>query len=238
MAVVAEDEVIFASNSGIDPDSLFASTSGKLTDVSGSGVDLFKASVNTIGEVTGSTTAGHVSPYCFDFNVTFTNSNPEKDMAVFLSSISSIAPTTVSETDDEALANSMRVAILNSAETTSLAYYAPNEASTTQIITGVNAVQSTSTNFSASLATASDLDLTTYTQNILLSDYTTDYTDDTATTTAAAKGYIGTIAAEGSLAVTARIWLEGTDANCDNTALTGNAAVNLVFNGVSNIVTA
>lgn len=235
MAVTAEDNTIFPNNTGEEPDSLFVAATDaendQLTDVSGSGVDLYKATVNTDGVITGYQSITYVAPNCFNFDVTFTNSNPDKDMAVFLSSTSSIDPTTEANVNDEALADSMRVAILNSAKDESLAYYAPNETDTSKIIDSVGSVTDTN-------ADATDLDLTTNTQNILLSDYTTDYTDDTATTTAAAKGYIGTIAASGSLQVTARIWIEGTDADCDNDALTGNVGVNLVFNGVSNIVTA
>lgn len=236
MAVTAEDTTIFPNNTGEEPDSLFVAATDaendQLTDVSGSGVDLYKGTVDTDGVVGGSYTIPFTAPYCFNFDVTFTNSNPDKAMAVFLSSTSSINPTTEADENDEALAKSMRVAILNSAKNESLAYYAPNDSATSQILTGTGGALSTSN------ANASDLDLTTNDQNILLSDYTTDYTDDTATTTADAKGYIGTIPATQSLQVTARIWIEGTDADCDNVALTGNVGVNLVFNGVSNIVTA
>lgn len=242
MAVVAEDATVFPTNTGTDPDIAFVAATGvennKLTDVSGSGVHLFKGIANGDGEVTGSKTVDYAGPYCFDFDVTFTNSNPNKDMAVFLSATSSIKPTSESETDDVALANSMRVAILNSAETSSLAYYAPNETTTTRIITGSSTEEGLGTTpFTAGNATASELGLS-YEQNILLNDYTVDYTDDTATTTTSAKGYVGTIAANGSLQVTARIWLEGTDDDCTNTAVSGNVGVNLVFNGVSNIVAA
>jgi len=233
MDVAAEDSDIFTENTGTAPDSLFVAATeadnDQLTDVSGSGVDLYKATVDNDGNITGYQSIAYVAPYCFNFDITFTNTNPEKDMAVFLSSTSSIDPTTSDDVEDEALANSMRVAILNSTKDESLAYYAPNEADTSIIIDSVGTVTDTN-------ADASDLDLVTNDQNILLNDYTTDYNDATATTTADAKGYIGTIPAGVSLEVTARIWIEGTDADCDNDALEGNVGVNLVFNGVSNIV--
>jgi hypothetical protein len=239
MTAVAQDADIFTAEGTITgSDTTFAASSAaddyQLTDVSGNGVSLYKASVSTEGNVTGSRLATKAAPYCFDFNLTFTNSNTEKSMAVFLSSGSTISPTTATDANS-ALANSMRVAILNSDEDASLAYYAPNDSATTRIINAVNAVEYTS-GFTAAEATEADLGLTTYTQNLLLSDYQVDYTDASATSTTSAKGYIGTIAAEDSLVVHARIWLEGTDADCTNTAQLGNAAVNLVFNGVSNIV--
>lgn len=233
MTVTPEDSDIFTENSGTAPDSLFVTATeadnDQLTDVSGSGVDLYKATVDDDGKITGYHSIAYVAPYCFNFDITFTNTNPEKDMAVFLSSTSSIDPTTPGDVNDVPLANSMRVAILNSTKDESLAYYAPNEADTSRIIDSVGTVTDTN-------ADASDLDLVTNDQNILLNDYTTDYNDATATPTADAKGYIGTIPAGVSLEVTARIWIEGTDADCDNYALEGNVGVNLVFNGVSNIV--
>jgi hypothetical protein len=245
MAVTPQDNTIFTLNSGDDIDYVYAAASGatnhSLTDVSGNGVSLFKGTLDGNEKITGSHTVATEAPYCFDFDLTFSVSNSEEAMAIFLSSDSSIIATDDQEDDDVALSKSMRVAILNSAETTSLAYYAPHEASTTQIITAGSASYYTQAGLSSDPAVATDLALTN-TQNVLLDGYTDgstdDYTDATNTTTAIANGYLGTVAAgvDATFEVTARIWLEGTDADCTNTAQSGNVAVNLVFNGVSNIV--
>jgi len=252
MVVTPTESDIFVTNAGTDPDSSYeavATSEGNLlTDVSGPGVQLFKGSTTTttttsVDEATsvtttsttttldGSTTVEEKAPNCFDFKIAFSNTNPDKAMAVFLSYTSTISPTADNDAD-KALANSMRVAILDSTSTASLAYYAPNESTTSQIVTGIDGA------VSAGAATASDLGLETYSQNLLLNTYGADYNDASTSTTASAPGYLGTIptGVDNNLIVVARIWLEGTDLDCSNTALEGNAAVNLIFNGVSNIV--
>ncbi|MFA6796767.1 MAG: hypothetical protein WCR63_04285, partial [Bacilli bacterium] len=223
-----------------------------LTDVSGNGVDLYKGNIQVVQvdgddvqKITGSHTADKVAPNCFDFDIEFKVSNSEEAMAIFLSSESKILPADSEKDYDVSLANSMRVAILNSNEDESLAYYAPKEtnaSSLSQIITAPQAsylvADKTLDGLSDEPPTAIELGLTTNDQNILTGDYVKDYTDGTNSPTSEAKGYLGEVLSgkDEKFEVTARIWLEGTDSDCNENALSGNVSVNLVFNGVSNIV--
>ncbi|MFA6796502.1 MAG: hypothetical protein WCR63_02870 [Bacilli bacterium] len=255
MAVTPQDSGVFTTNSGDTTDYSYAADSAvensSLTDVSGNGVNLYKGNIQV--EQVGDDEAQHITgsylveekaaPYCFDFDITFSVSNSEEAMAIFLSSESKILAANSENAADESLANSMRVAILNSDENESLAYYAPNEtdaSSLSQIITDSKASYLTGHGLSSEPPTDSELGLTTNIQNILTGDYDEDYTDGTGSPTSKAKGYLGQVSSgeDAEFTVTARIWLEGTDSDCNTTALSGNVSVNLVFNGVSNIVTA
>jgi len=224
-----------------------------LTDVSGNGINFFKgylsadstqasqtiASSSALNE--GTTPITH--PYCFEFTTKFTSSNANHDMAIFLSKNSTIEGVSESAAD-VSIANGARVAVLDPTEKSLLAYYAPNDDTFSNpyifadgsIANGDILTQEVTAD-NLGLTTGNILSTTDYASNLLTSAYksTIDYNENTSTTTEAAgsAGYIGRIVDNGELNVVIRVWLEGTDSDMSNSALTGFFNTNLVFNGVT-----
>ena len=249
ITATAEDSGFTASGDATER-TFTGGTSTKLTDVSGNGITFFKAStINGVYTNSSTEMSSNLTPTSFTFAVKFTRTNTANDMAIFLSNESSITANNPETPADVSLADSARVAILNTDGSESLAYYAPNEdtvAGLEDIITAANTV--------AVKPSATNLKLTNNVQNILANDnfgteYWTDYNDadgvaaksaaaagHTATSTSAQIGYIGTIASfETTLNVRIRVWLEGQDADCDNDAKGGAIDAKFIFNGVSEV---
>ena len=238
----------FTANDDATARTFEGDTTTKLTDVSGNGISFFKASTID-GVYTSSSTemSSNLAPTSFTFAVTFTRTNTANDMAIFLSNESSITANHPGTDADVSLAHSARVAILDTAGSESLAYYAPNEAT----VAGLEKII-TAANTEAVTPSATNLKLTNNVQNILAIDNFgtanwTDYNDadgvaaksaggGASTSTSAQIGYIGTIAySETTLNVRIRVWLEGQDADCDNDAKGGAIDANFIFNGVSEV---
>ena len=218
-----------------------------LTDVSGNGLEFFKGTTDVDGNYSNSSTliTDNSAPTSFTFTVTFTRTNTANDLAIFLSNTSSVTPndglTTGADTN---LANSTRVAIISGDTSSSLAYYAPNEAS----VSGLESILVDAANTAAVAPDAANLELTDNTQNILTAGNfgsITDYNDSDGVAaknegltnyTSTNLGYIDTIASgETTLQIKVRLWLEGQDADCDNNAKGGKIDANFIFNGVSEV---
>lgn len=231
------------------------SADSKLTDVSSNGKTFWKASLSngSVDSLSDKTTPYTVqgmeststAPYYYEFALTFSHTLTNLPMAVFLSSGSSITAVTATgegaaeqQDKNDKLAGCMRAAIVDSTKNNLLAYYAPNETidSNYKFYDGADKT----TNHKE--LNASNLGFATgYTQNLLDSTYVTDVTDmtyqaDTTNATSTKPGYLGTLAANnGTLTVYLRIWIEGEDANCDNTAIDGVVNAQFKFNGVTAI---
>lgn len=232
------------------------SADSKLTDVSSNGKTFWKASLSngSVDSLSNKTTPYTVdgmsststAPYYYEFALTFSHTLTNLPMAVFLSSGSSITAVTATgegaaeqQDKNDKLAGCMRAAIVDSTKNNLLAYYAPNETidNTYKFYDGADKT----TNHKELNATNLGLVAAGYEQNLLDRTYNTDvtdmtYQDDTTNATSTKKGYLGTLAANnGTLTVYLRIWIEGEDADCDNTAIDGVVNAQFKFNGVTAI---
>ena len=231
------------------------SADSKLTDVSSNGKTFWKASLSngSVDSLSNKTTPYTVdgmeststAPYYYEFRLTFSHTLTNLPMAVFLSSGSSITAVTATgdgavaqQEKNDKLAGCMRAAIVDSERTGLLAYYAPNETidNTYKFYDGANLTDN------HKVLNAGNLEFKTgYNQNLLDGTYDTDVTDmtyqaDTTNATSTKPGYLGTLAANnGTLTVYLRIWIEGEDADCDNTAIDGVVNAQFKFNGVTAI---
>jgi hypothetical protein len=227
IAVVDNNSTKLTPGTATDTSAAFtagADATKKLTDISSDGNVFIKATLGSDNSVTGGVAKTAVLPYCFNFTATFTSTNSAKPMAVFLSGKSSFD---VGGTKGATLSGAYRAAVLSSDGTSVLAYYAPFDATADLKYLGTAAPYSEK----ALPPTTNVLDSTYYSET-----GANDYTDITGTTTASAKGYVGTIAAGSSLVLKLRFWIEGTDAQAIN-ANNGNVtSLNMIFNGVSTII--
>ncbi len=231
------------------------SADSKLTDVSSNGKTFWKASLSngSVDSLSDKTTPYTVqgmeststAPYYYEFALTFSHTLTNLPMAVFLSSGSSITAVTATgdgaveqQEKNDKLAGCMRAAIVDSTKNNLLAYYAPNETidNTYKFYDGADKTTNHKELNVTNLGFA-----TGYNQNLLDSTYVTDVTDmtyqaDTTNATSTKPGYLGTLAANnGTLTVYLRIWIEGEDADCDNTAIDGVVNAQFKFNGVTAI---
>lgn len=231
------------------------SADSKLTDVSSNGKTFWKASLSngSVDSLSDKTTPYTVqgmeststAPYYYEFALTFSHTLINLPMAVFLSSGSSITAVTATgdgaveqQEKNDKLAGCMRAAIVDSTKNNLLAYYAPNETidNTYKFYDGADKTTNHKELNVTNLGFA-----TGYNQNLLDSTYVTDVTDmtyqaDTTNATSTKPGYLGTLAANnGTLTVYLRIWIEGEDADCDNTAIDGVVNAQFKFNGVTAI---
>ena len=254
------DEVFIESTTtGMSQDKNKQTVSGNATyvgtDVSGTGLHLYKPSfkehkanqeesvVNSIAEVTTENTPSgtdNKNAFYNEISLKFTPENKEVKSAIYLSHSSTItkAEGNNATTDTH---GAYRVAFLNKAKTSLLAYYAPNDEvnalskhiSSTSYKEGDNNKTSGALGKFVSETTAEKLTLTA---NKLLGKTFKDVTDaDKKTDAAPGDGYLGTIGNDG-LEIVVRIWCEGMDADCINTSIgTTNSKVNvnLKFNGVT-----
>ena len=231
------------------------SADSKLTDVSSNGKTFWKASLSggSVDSLSDKTTPYTVqgmeststAPYYYEFALTFSHTLTNLPMAVFLSSGSSITAVTATgdgaveqQEKNDKLAGCMRAAIVDSERTGLLAYYAPNETidNTYKFYDGADLDEN------HKVLNATNLVFKTgYNQNLLDRTYNADVTDmtyqaDTTNATSTKPGYLGTLAANnGTLTVYLRIWIEGEDADCDNTAIDGVVNAQFKFNGVTAI---
>lgn len=233
------------------------SADSKLTDVSSNGKTFWKASLSngSVDSLSDKTTPYTVqgmeststAPYYYEFALTFSHTLTNLPMAVFLSSGSSITAVTATgdgaaeqQDKNDKLAGCMRAAIVDSTKNNLLAYYAPNETidNTYKFYDGADLDENHKVLNAENLVFA-----TGYTQNLLDKTYNADVSDMTyqsapTTVTSTQKGYLGTLAANGdgsTLTVYLRIWIEGEDADCDNTAIDGVVNAQFKFNGVTAI---
>ncbi|MCI2069073.1 MAG: hypothetical protein LKJ88_05805 [Bacilli bacterium] len=203
------------------------STNAKLTDISGSGKNFWKVTFDSTNNPNGAVAItsekkdGTDFLYYLNMTLTFGHTNGTEPMAVFLSSTSAFSQVASGKEAYKAA----RLAILSSDDSAVVAYYAPQDAAA-----DLTMLYGTT----AATEAVNDTTLTTspLSNNILTSAYATDATDATASTATQA-GYLGQIAAgsASTLVLHARIWLEGTDANCGNVNLGGIFSASLVFNG-------
>lgn len=227
------------------------SADSKLTDVSSNGKTFWKASLSNgrVDSLSNKTTPYRIdgmnsdstAPYYYEFALTFSHTLTNLPMAVFLSSGSSITAVTATgegaaeqQDKNNKLAGCMRAAIVDSTKSNLLAYYAPNET-----IDGNYHFYDGASTGDRKVLNADNLGFADgYEQNLLDTNYNTDVTDMTNATTSTQKGYLGTLAADGNgstLTVYLRIWIEGEDADCDNTAIDGVVNAQFKFNGVTAI---
>jgi len=220
-------------------------SSASLTDVSSDGINFYKASLDANGNITGAAlrtpATGVTAPLYYEVKVTFTRTNISEPMAIYVSKSTSIVSQNDSiAADHKDLANAARIAILNSAKSSVLAYMAPNDT----ITTDYKYVSATASPFTTALDVPASTNAyydNTYTTDV--SDYTLNSATKAASRAGMGDGWLlnltGAIA---SADVYVRIWLEGTDSDCDNSAIgTGVAGdvtqkikSQLIFNGLTN----
>lgn len=163
--------------------------------------------------------------YFMELKMAFTSTSA---LDVYLSKDTKIDITTNGA--NEAALNSLRIAFLpaNSSyvvenNATPLLVYAPKEETNMKYVSGTTI---TNGNLTETNYTADELGASGIVQNgeIIADDLTTK--DNTS------KYYMGSFASNESLYIVARMWLEGTDEQCTNAAITGVVKANLSFYGL------
>lgn len=194
-----------------------------VTDISGDGLAYYKptwAIGNTIAaainDVTSDIAGLPLTGYYVDFQLSLTNSNAATPIKVYLGENSVVTPVSVAEAD-VAAANSVRVAILDSTRTTRNLLWAPEIGDATyNYITPATAGTSLYTVDAFTLAPSSAL-LTSFI-NGPFTNYTGVSGEDH---TGGNSPVLADLTTVDATIITVRVWIEGEDVDCTNTAKNG-----------------
>lgn len=224
-----------------------ASANNKGTDISGNGLNFYKpnwkpgASVGTANSADSISTITVDEGNFVDFKLTVSRSDAAtgatEGLKVYLGVGTTVAPKTALNTNDEAAANSSRIAILNADASAVLFHYAPVAETDSKYITtaatgtdlyGVDKFTTVTADVADLYTPASPAAGKNYVEGALANR--SKNTDGTHTTAGNVSPLIADLTnTVTSLVITVRVWIEGTDEQATATAVTGLTKVTLDF---------
>lgn len=240
IAYKSSKNTVTNSGSGTTLDPLAIAGSNKITDISGNGLNFYKPVWSAVeDEASSISEVGAVSAdnYYIDFTVTISRSNDlaETGMKIYLGAGSNILPKVALDAEDEKAVLASRLAVINYSDSgvPSTSDKDPNVAllwapavestpkyleATTKVATPGTAVGNNYNVENYNIAAASTLKSAAFATNNTIAD--ADLVNNGAILTLAT-GVAKTAD------VTFRVWLEGTDADAINTAVSGVLSINL-----------